>query len=87
MNLGYLKTILNDLPADKLDGKLVVLGAGSSGSVISLKPAETNLYYLYDDDPAELLTEKQMQQRAEEDGEDEITEDVYIKKGEMVLHF
>lgn len=85
MKLKELKQILNELSEQELEGNLVANGYAASGIVFEVKPSETNLYYLEDDDPSELLNEKEMKQRIDE-GEDEMPEP-YIKKGELLLNF
>ena len=86
MKLKDLKEILNNLTEEQLEGNLIVNGQYASGVIQEVKSSETNLYYLNDDDPAELLNESEMKKRVEEEGEDEMPEP-YIKKGELLLNF
>ena len=86
MKLKDLKEILNGLTEEQLEGNLLANGQYASGCVHEVKPSETNLYYLEDDDPAELIDEAEMKQRVEEEGDDEMPEP-YIKKGELLLNF
>ena len=85
MKLKDLKEVLNELTEKQLEGNLLANGQYVSGCVYEIKPSETNLYYLEDDDPSELIDEAEMKQRVEEEG-DEMPEP-YIKKGELLLNF
>lgn len=86
MILKDLKSFLDKLTEKQLEGNLVANGNYTSGIVHEIKPSKTNLYYLGNDDPIELLNEDEMKQRLEEEG-DTVMPKPYINKGEFLLNF
>jgi hypothetical protein len=85
MKLKDLKEIIDNLSEEQLDGELIAKGQYWDGVVYAAKPSEENLYWLGDDDPSELITEDEMKERVEEEGEDKMPEP-YLKKGQILLH-
>jgi len=87
MKLKELKEILNNLTEQELEGKLITKGQYTSSCVEKVEKSKSNLYYLEDDDPSELIPESEMKIRVEEEGDEwgDFDENPYIKKGELLL--
>jgi len=87
MNLNKLKEFLNTLTPQELEGNLIVTSRYTSSAIEEVKRSESNLYWLGDDDPSELIDEAAMKLRVEEEGDDweDFDEDPYINKGDVLL--
>jgi len=87
MKLLELRDFLNTLPKKELEGNLIVTSQFTSSCVDRIKRSDTDLYYLEDEDPSELITEAEMKIRVDEEGDE--WEDCgytpYIKKGAILL--
>lgn len=88
MRLVDLKIWINRLSKEELEMELLVKSDFSSGIVQEVNTAEENLYYMADEDPAELITEKEMQKMAEDEGwDDDEYPETYVLKGDYYLSF
>jgi hypothetical protein len=83
MKLKDLKEVLNNLTEEQLEGNLIANGYGASGAINEIKPAETNIYLVYDDC---MMDEKETAEAMQDEGWDKMPEP-YIKKGEMLFNF
>ena len=86
MNWGYLKKKINSLSKEDLKKEVIFIAEDKSfsGVVNRAVKCKTNLFYLYDDDPAWLMTKTELKERGFTD--DDINElEVYVSKGDLFL--